>query len=229
MNYSDIIVYDFETSSANPQRTQPVQLAAVVIHGRKLEIKPGSEFQSLIKPIFDPVECEKLGLDPLQEGAVKVHGKTQEILEKAPSIESVWPNFVEYTKKHNFKGNSWGLPIICGWNIRGFDNIITQRICGQAPYNLGPLDKNGKQGIFNPIYCLDMMDISWALFEDNKEINSLSMDRLLREYMGMSQAGAHDAMKDVTDVAKYTIRTLKWLRTKVKTAKFKGCFGEKSI
>jgi DNA polymerase III epsilon subunit-like protein len=45
MNYRDYVVYDFETTSANPLRTQPVQIAAVVVHGRKLEIKKGSEFQ----------------------------------------------------------------------------------------------------------------------------------------------------------------------------------------
>ena len=58
MNYRDYVVYDFETTSANPHKTQPVQIAAVVIHGRQLKIKPGSEFESLMKPVFDEEECE---------------------------------------------------------------------------------------------------------------------------------------------------------------------------
>ena len=65
MNYRDYCIFDFETTSANPNTTQPVQLAAVVVHGRKLEIKPGTEFQSLIKPVVDEEECEKLGVDQL--------------------------------------------------------------------------------------------------------------------------------------------------------------------
>ena len=50
MNYRDYTVYDFETTSPNPLTTQPVQIAAVVVHGRKLEIKKGSQFESLMKP-----------------------------------------------------------------------------------------------------------------------------------------------------------------------------------
>ena len=38
MNYRDIIVFDFETGSRNPDKTQPVQIAAVAIHGRNLTL-----------------------------------------------------------------------------------------------------------------------------------------------------------------------------------------------
>ena len=44
MNYKDIIVFDFETGSRNPEKTQPVQIAAVAIHGRKLTIQPAGYF-----------------------------------------------------------------------------------------------------------------------------------------------------------------------------------------
>ena len=36
----DIIVFDFETGSRDPQKTQPTQIAAVAIHGRKLTVQP---------------------------------------------------------------------------------------------------------------------------------------------------------------------------------------------
>ena len=65
MNYRDYIVYDFETTSANPHTTQPVQIAAVVVHGRKLEIKKGTEFQSLMKPIFTEKKCGRIPLPGL--------------------------------------------------------------------------------------------------------------------------------------------------------------------
>ena len=48
MNYNDICVFDFETGSRNPPPTQPVQVAAVMIHGRKLTIQPDGYFESLI-------------------------------------------------------------------------------------------------------------------------------------------------------------------------------------
>ena len=46
MNYRDIIVFDFETGSRNPHKTQPTQIAAVAIHGRKLTVQPGGYFNS---------------------------------------------------------------------------------------------------------------------------------------------------------------------------------------
>ena len=42
MNYRDIIVFDFETGSRNPSKTQPTQIAAMAIHGRKLTVQPGN-------------------------------------------------------------------------------------------------------------------------------------------------------------------------------------------
>ena len=41
MNYRDIIVFDFETGSANPHTTQPTEIAAIAIHARKLQLQPG--------------------------------------------------------------------------------------------------------------------------------------------------------------------------------------------
>ena len=53
MNYKDIIVFDFETGSRNPHKTQAIQIAAVAIHGRKLTIQPGGHFESLMRPVLD--------------------------------------------------------------------------------------------------------------------------------------------------------------------------------
>ena len=61
MNYRDIIVFDFETGSRNPDKTQPVQIAAVAIHGRKLTLQEDGEFNSLIRPILDDDEAIEMG------------------------------------------------------------------------------------------------------------------------------------------------------------------------
>lgn len=225
MNYRDYIVYDFETTSANPHTTQPVQIAAVVVHGRKLEIKQGSEFQSLIKPIFNKDKCKELGIDPLEDGAVAVHGKTEEILSNAPSVESVWKNFADYAKQYNFQGGNFGAPISVGYNIKNFDSVIVKRLCAEKPYKLGPIDaKRGEQDIFNRIHSIDMLDFMFALFENNKDVNSLSADNLVRGYMGYSSGQAHDAMSDVIMTAELFCRTMKMLRTTASRKNFKNAF-----
>jgi len=225
MNYRDYIVYDFETTSANPNTTQPVQIAAVAIHGRKLEIKEGTEFQSLMKPVFDKDQCKKLNIDPLEPGAVAVHGKTEEILQDAPSAESVWKNFTDYVNQFNFKGGNWGAPISVGYNIRGFDSIIVNRLCTQKPYKFGPIDdKRGEQNLFNRIHSIDMLDFMFALFENNKDVNSLSADNLVRGYMGYSAGRAHDAMSDVIMTAELFCRTMRMLRNTASRKNFKNAF-----
>jgi DNA polymerase III epsilon subunit-like protein len=225
MNYRDYIVYDFETTSANPYTTQPVQIAAVVVHGRKLEIKEGSQFQSLIKPIFDKDKCAKLGIDPLEDGAVAVHGKTEEILQDAPSAESVWKNFIDYVNQFNFKGGNWSAPISVGYNIKGFDSIIVNRLCTSPPYKFGPVDsKRGEQDLFNRIHSIDMLDFMFAMFENNKDVNSLSADNLIRGYMGYSNGKAHDAMDDVIMTAELFCRTMKMLRSTAARKNFKNAF-----
>jgi DNA polymerase III epsilon subunit-like protein len=225
MNYKSFIVMDFETTSPDPYRTQPVQIAAVAIHSRKLEIIPGSEFQSLMKPIFDPEECERLGVDELQDGAVAVHGKTKEMLEKAPETEAVWKNFVEYVNQYNYKNNSFTAPICVGYNIKNFDNVITKRLCMSDPYNFGPVDKKfNTQGIFNPITSVDVYDMMFLLFENDKDVNSLSADNLIRKHMGYSKGQAHDAMGDVIMTAELFIRTQKMFRALAGKKKFKDSF-----
>ena len=209
MNYKDYIVFDFETTSKYPDTTQPVQIAAVAIHGRKLEVIPNSEFQSLIQPIFDEKECAKAGVDPLEDGAVAVHGKTEAMLKKAPSLKSVWANFTDYVNEYNFKKTAWYAPVPVGHNIRGFDLPIVHRICCQEPWGYGPKDKEGRrQSLFNPI----------------NEVNSLSNDNLVRGYMGYSKGEAHDALSDVLMTAELFCRTQKMFRRFVHNKQFKGAF-----
>jgi len=225
MNYRDYLIYDMETTSANPYTTQPVQIAAVVVHGRKLEIKEGSEFQSLMKPELNVKKCEELGVDPLEDGAVAVHGKTAEILKNAPSIKAVWKNFTDYVNQYNFKGSNWSAPISVGYNIKGFDSIIVNRLCTADPWKFGPVDnKRGEQDLFNRIHSIDMLDFMFTLFENNKDVNSLSADNLVRGYMGYDKGTAHDAMSDVIMTAELFCKTMRMLRTVASRKNFKNAF-----
>ena len=230
MNYKGYIILDFETTSANPNSTQPVQLAAVAVHGRKLEIIPGSEFQSLISIVTDEEECKRLGLDPLEDGAVAVHGKTKEMLSTAPPLASVWKNFTDYVSGHNYKGTNWTAPIMVGYNIRGFDAKIIERICCKAPYGFGPMDKKrGEQDLFNRIHMLDMLDFMFSLFENDKDVNSLSADNLIRGHLGYDKGKGHDAMEDVIMTAELFCRTQKMLRAVASKKVFKDSMRTKGI
>lgn len=229
MNYRDFIIADFETTSKYAQTTQPVQLAAVVVHGRKLEIKQGSEFSSLIKPVFDEEECKRLNLDPLTDEAVAIHGKTRSMLEDAPTLKSVWSNFTEYTNQHNFNKNSWSAPILVGYNIRNFDSIIVDRICTKEPWNYGPKDEKFQcQGLFQPIHSVDILDLMFCLMENNKEVNSLSMDNLVRGYLGYQDkvGQAHDALSDVIACADLFCMVMRLIRRLASRTQFKGVFNQ---
>lgn len=226
MNHNTIIFLDFETGSRNAYKTQPIQLAAVAIHSRRLEIIEGSEFNSLMRPYPDE-ECDKLGLDCIEDGALKVNGKTREEIEIAPSPKAVWGKFVDYVNSFNYKKSIWTAPICAGFNNNGFDDIIINRLCGYEPYKFGPFDNTFcKQGLFHPINNIDLMKIVFNWFENNQELRSMSMDNL-RDYLGMSKENAHDALQDVKDGANVLIKFMKLHRTFSEKVRFKNAFGQK--
>ena len=225
MNYKDIIVFDFETGSRNPHKTQQVQIAAVAIHGRKLTIQPGGYFESLIRPELDDEKAIEMGVDPIEDEALAVNGKTREELAKAPSAKTVWKKFANFVNKYNWKKTPYFAPIPAGYNIIGFDLPIVQRLCEQH----GPVDKKtGKQTLFNKIHKIDMLDTVWMWMENNPDIKSLSMDSM-RDLLGMSKENAHDAMQDVKDTANLMIAFMKLHRRIAPKVKFEKAFADGNI
>ena len=222
MNYRDIIVFDFETGSRNPHKTQPTQIAAVAIHGRKLTVQPGGYFNSEIRPIIADEEAIAAGLDPLEEEALEITHKDRESLAKAPHPKQVWEKFSDFVNKYNFKKTSFYAPIPAGYNINGFDMPIVTRMCNQY----GPRDdKTGGQKLFNKAYKLDVMDLVWVWMENNPNVKSISMDSM-RDYMGIDKEGSHDALKDVKDTANIMIRFLKFHRALASKTQFEKAFAD---
>lgn len=222
MNYRDIIVFDFETGSRNPHKTQPTQIAAIALHGRKLTPQPGGVFNSEIRPILDDEKAIKNGFDPIEDEALQITSKTRAALARAPLPKTVWKKFSEFCNKYNFKKTSYTAPIAAGYNIIGFDLPIVGRMCDLY----GPVDASGRQKIFNPIFKLDLMDMVFSWTENNKDVKSLSLD-YLREYMGFPQESkdnAHDALQDVKDTANILIKFLKFQRKISETTKFEKAF-----
>lgn len=219
----DFIVFDFETGSRNPHKTQPTQIAALALDGRNLAVK--GSFNSEIKPILDDDEAIAAGLDPIEDGALRVTGKTREALAKAPALKSVWTKFTKFVDQYNWKGEPFWNPIPVGYNIIGFDLPIIKRLCEQ----FGPWDKTrSEQKIFSKIHKIDLMDNIFMWTEGDPSVRSISLDSL-RERMGLSGENAHDALQDVKDTANIFIKMLKTHRAVYQNIEFEKAFANGNL
>ena len=216
----DIIVFDFETGGRNPLRCQPTQIAAIALDGRNFRLK--GEFNSMMRPILDDDKALKAGVDPVEEGALKVTGQTRSQLAKAPLPKGVWKKFVTFVNKYNWKGTPYFAPIPAGFNILGYDMKIVDRLCKEyGPYD----DKRERQKLFHQIYKIDVMDDVWLWTEGDPNVKSISMDSL-RERMGLSSENAHDALQDVKDTANIFIKLQKSRRAVYRNMKFEKAFAD---
>lgn len=216
----DIIVFDFETGGRDPNTCQPTQIAAAAIDGRNLKAK--GFFNSEIWAETDDDKAIAAGLGPIEEGALKVTGKTREQIAKAPKPQTVWTKFAEFVNKYNWKGTQFFAPIPAGYNILGYDMPIVDRMCKLY----GPWDeKKQKQKLFHQIYKIDMMDNMFMWTEGDPNVKSISMDTL-RERMGLSTDNAHDALQDVKDTANIMIKFMKTHRQVYRNLKIEKAFAD---
>jgi DNA polymerase III epsilon subunit-like protein len=219
----DYIIFDFETGSRNPHKTQPTQIAAIALDGRSLTLK--GTFNSEIKPILDDDKAIAAGFDPIQDEALRITGKTKEKLELAPSLKSVWNKFTKFVDQYNWKGEPFFAPIPVGFNIIGFDMHIINRLCKE----FGPWDtEREQQKLFSKVYKIDIMDNVFAWTESDPSIKSISMDSL-RERMGLSKENAHDALQDVKDSANIFIKLLKTHRSVYQNITFDKAFANGNL
>ncbi len=217
----DYIVFDFETGSRNPIKTQPTQIAAIALDGRNLSVK--GTFNSEIKAILDDDKAIAEGLDPIEDGALKVTGKTRSGISKAPALKSVWNKFTKFVDQYNWKGEPFFAPIPVGYNIIGFDMIIINRLCQQ----FGQWDQTREQQkLFSKVYKIDLMDNMFMWTEGDPNIKTRSMDSI-RERMWENYSGsAHDALQDVKDTANLMIKFMKTHRAVYRNLKLEKAFGD---
>lgn len=208
MNTKPIIVVDFETTSSNPHSTEICQIAAVAIHARRLTI--GESFNSYV---------QVLDKSKIEAKALEVNNITIEQIDAAPHPKQVWQDFSAFINRYNFKKNSFFAPIIAGYNITGFDLPILQRYCE----SYGPVDKDGKQALFSNFVHIDLMHMLWQWTENTADIPNLKLTTI-REWMGLSCDGAHNALNDVTDTARILVKMLKMYRYQYPKIPFKGAF-----
>jgi DNA polymerase III epsilon subunit-like protein len=215
MNYENFIVFDLETSGINPETAQIVQVGAVCVDARRLEIIGGSEFDVLIKPLYGE-ECTKAGLQELTDGAIKIHKKDHTLLaEKGVSLDTGISNFVSYVNSYNYAKTKWKSPIACGYNSNNYDIPILKRDLARTNQNYP----------FHPSISVDVMQLLFLFFENDKNVSRLSADSLIRKHMGWKDKGeSHDALGDVIMTAEVLIKSLRLIRKAVGTVKFENCF-----
>lgn len=204
MNYNNIIVYDFETSSTNPETTQILQVAALALDGRTLKPIDEGEFQSYCRPSRE---------DEVEQGALDVNGLTLEFLRDKPLEKDVWNSFIHFCNKFTKGKTIWNKPVSAGFNHTNFDNIITKRACKEY----------GKSYPFHPRDSFDVMYLLSFCHENNPKYTKGSFD-FARQYYGMPSEGAHNAIVDVKQTAEMLVRKLRWMRKICEKTKFEGAF-----
>lgn len=228
INYNKICVFDFETDGSDPTTCSPVQMAAVIIDPISLEIIPNSEFNIYFKPeTLEADENYEYQTDILDFHAkVKGSSKDQVLSEwkKYPPQKQSWNMFTEYLMKYHTRSSKkshFTAPIAAGYNIHRFDLKIVDRLS----IKYGNTDKEKCSNIFFNRDVVDIMNLVFYWFEQNQDLKSYSLDNL-RDYLGISKDGAHDALKDVKDSAAILIRFMKLYRNLSTKVKFKHSFKE---
>lgn len=228
MNNRKYIVFDFETDHKEANQASPIQFGAVAIDPLKLEIIPNSEFFSWSCPtdIDDPnyYEKHKETID-WHCGPDKNNCKPEQLLEKirkAPEEKVVFENFVKYVSLYHIKPSSQSIftaPIFAGYNSYNFDFPILDRLCKLYK----KADKSGEQNLYLSRDTIDILKIVTLWFAPLDDINKYTMDSL-RDYMGLSKAGAHNALIDIRHEAQILIKFLKLHKDLAKRITFKGAF-----
>ncbi len=215
-----ICVFDFETDLPTPETCNATELACVIIDPFTLDIIPGSEFNSKIRPEGIDDLATYLTDDRIKTIAwhCKLRGCTQEELLKewaeAPLLEVVYPQFVQHVEKYNKGKTQYDAPIASGINIINFDLIIIKRLN----------EKFKIKRLFNH-EILDLRHIVHLLLVWDNTLKSRSMDSL-REYFGMRKSAAHTAIADVWDEGMVISRCLKYFKSGFRKDKFRNCFKE---
>lgn len=226
-NLQKLCVFDMETDGSDPESCSPVQIAAIMVDPLKLEIIPNSEFNINLKP-DKLIENKSYAYEDsdILEFHAKVRGCSKDDILKSwhdyTDQKNGWERFVSYLDLYhtrNSKKSCFSAPVACGYNINRFDMKIVNRL--SKKYN--NTNKEGATSLFYPRDVIDLMNVIFYWFEGNNELKNYTLDSI-RDYLGISKDGAHDALKDVKDSAEIMIRFLRLHRNLSKKIKFKDSF-----
>lgn len=226
--FRKLLVFDFETDGKNPDLCNPVQVAAKAIDARKLTPIPGAEFCIDMRPLgIDDLDTYLKTVtgykdDDTAEETIKWHAKhrkctTEEIIDrwrKAPDQRFAWTQFVNFVMKYNWKKNAWFAPIPCGTNIVDFDIPIADKLN----------DKYRVKTLFWLRDKIDLLDLFFYWFENLEEAPKNYQMDTVREFFGLSDENAHDALQDVRDCGAIICKFMRLHRSIAKRVKFKEGF-----
>jgi DNA polymerase III epsilon subunit-like protein len=182
----------------------------VQIHQRKL-----TKGKTFYAPAIKPEPGFEVSDEALDKNKIR-----REDLENAPPLKQVWADFTMYVKSFNFKNSSFTSPIAVGYNIRGYDLPIVQRVCeAYGPIN----NKDGKQDLFSNFYVYDLMEDILRINENSNDLPNIKFDTV-RKWLGLSEEKAHNALFDVEQESDVFIRMLKLYREWFPRVKFKDSF-----
>lgn len=226
-NNQKICVFDLETDGKDPLVCSPVQIAAIIVDPIKLEIVPNSEFNVNLKP---SILNEQNNYAYEDSDVLDFHAKVKncskaQVLEEwrnYPSQDNGWKLFISYLEMYHTRSDKkscFSAPIAAGYNINRFDLKIIERLSKQYKN----VNKEGNSSLFYPRDVIDVMNLIFYWFEGADDLKNYTLDNL-REYMGLSKEGSHDALKDVQDTAHILIRFLKLHRKLFTKIKFRNAF-----
>ena len=214
MNNNFLCVFDFETGGKNPHRCQITQIAAIILHPRSL--KPVDTFNQECRLEMDETKLTALELDPVEQEALKITGKTVEGLSDKPSEAMMWKQFSLFVKKYNPSTGTYKAPLPCGYNILNFDLAICDR--ATKMYKTPEL--------FNRHLIIDCYHEFRAWTENNPSIQSHKLSDFM-DFMGLPpelKENAHDALQDVKNVGNCLIKLLHFKREISKKTDFSQAF-----
>ncbi len=220
INNNFIMVYDFETTGLNPDQVYPVEIAAAMIHPRKLTLVEGGTFWSFCCP----PDVDSITTD-LWEFHARANKCTvpeiQDKIRNAPSLEVVFKDFAKYMSNYHQIGakrkSKFSAPIRAGHNTDGYDNIIFDRCCELY----GFCDKNGEQNISHPRDKIDLLRICSLFFSNQTEPEKYNFD-CLREFFGLPNDGGHTAIKDVEQIGEVIIKFQRYFWDIASRTNFRG-------
>lgn len=214
MNNKYLIVLDTETSGLSPEKNEIIQLAAVAIDPRSLEIQKDKAFKTYIKPLKPEHWSDK---------AESVHGISLESLKDAIHPKVAWKDFCSFVNKYNPKGTTWTAPMPVGQNTQ-FDLNFINVLCKKY----GPWDtKWDSPSLFNH----NSLDIKQSIFfwcHDTGFVPNLKLDTF-RDFVGLSKEGTHDALTDVLHTAEILVRFMKIHRYYAQKVKIKDSMKDMKI
>ena len=226
MNHRWIIVYDLETDGPDPTIANPVEIAAVPVNPRTLEIKMDDTFEVTVKPPgIEKDEYFTTGVQKTIDWHASTRGCSSEDIvntwKKGKSQKVAMKNFCSYLQKYHIEKDPmrrifFTEPAYSGYNVDGFDDIIIRNMC----------DKHKLTYPFAKMGNMDLLHYITYWFENLPEPDNYKMDTL-KEFFGLQSHGqAHSAISDVVDTAKILVRFLKFARRQISVGKMKGSFAK---